>query len=233
MNIDSTNQVYRDVKEYVSDLRTSSRYIIKSKRMKAFILFGAVFYGIIKVIDTYRGELLVVKGVSEEQFAMIFAIMTILAGVAATLSRKIHKKFRNRTLTVISMTFTITCLMIGIVTNIFSQYIVIPIILLMYIVLKMCSAMWYILKFKYITNFSSPQIRNKITFTFELISGIIASLISVMGSIILKKLNIDISFLLFAIIAFVAMIFVLKYMKTRIGLKPKQYKKEDIDMEIF
>lgn len=219
------------LKEYVADLRTSSKFIVKSSRMRAYILFGAVFYGVIKVIDTYKGELLIAKGISEEQFAMIFAIMTIFAGVAATLSRNLHKRFRNRTLTFVSLLFCGACLIVGISANIFTNYIAIPIIILMYAVLKMCSATWFILKFKYMTNFSSPEIRNKITFTYELISGIIASLISVIGSYILKILGINQAFIIFGIVISIAFLFILKYMKTRIGLKPKEYKKEDIEMK--
>ena len=218
------------LKEYAEDLRESSKFIVKSKRMKAYILFGAVFYGVIKVIDTYKSDLLVVKGIPEEQFSMIFAIMTLLAGVAAYLSRKLHKKFRNRTLTFISLLFGGACLIVGISANILTDYIAIPIIILMYAVLKMCSATWYILKFKYMTNFSTPEIRNKITFTYELISGIIASIISVIGSFILKKTGINQAFLLVGIISSIAFLLILKYMKTRIGLKPKEYKKEDIEM---
>lgn len=223
--------IRRVLQEYVTDLRVSSKFIIKSNRMKAYILFGSVFYGIIKVIDTYKGDLLVAKGIPEEQFAMIFAIMTILAGVAATLSRKLHKKFRNRTLTFISLMFAGACLTVGVATNIFTNNIAIPIIILMYAVLKMCSATWFILKFKYMTNFSSPEIRNKITFTYELISGIIASIISVIGSFILDKLGINLSFLIVGIIALISLWLVLEYMKPRFGLKPKQYKKEDIEMK--
>lgn len=219
------------LKEYSSDLREFSKFIIKSNRMKAYILFGSVFYGIIKVGDTYKGELLVSKGIPEEQFAMIFAIMTILAGVAAFLSRKLHKRFRNRTLTVVSSFYIGAFLIVGISACIFTNYIAIPIIILMYAILKMCSATWFILKFKYMTNFSTPEIRNKITFTYEVISGIIASIISVIGSLILKETNINQSFLIVGIASAIAIFFILKYMKPRIGLKPKDYKKEDIEME--
>jgi len=218
------------LQEYNVDLKISAKFIIKSNRMKAYILFGSVFYGIIKVIDTYKSNLLVAKGIPDEQFSMIFAIMTLLAGVAAYLSRKLHKKFRNRTLTFISLLFVGACLIVGISANVLTDSISIPIIILMYAVLKMCSATWYILKFKYLTNFSTPEIRNKITFTYELITGIIASIISIIGSLILKKFDINASFLIVAIIALVSILIVLKYMKTRIGLKPKEYKKEDIEM---
>ena len=145
--------------------------------------------------------------------------------------RNLHKKFRNRTLTFVSLLFCGACLVVGITANIFTNFIAIPIIILMYAVLKMCSATWFILKFKYMTNFSSPEIRNKITFTYELISGIIASLISVVGSYTLKKLGINQAFIIVGIVISIAFLFILKYMKTRIGLKPKEYKKEDIEMK--
>ncbi len=224
------NNFGKIIKEYVSDLKVSSKFIIKSNRMKAYILFGAVFYGIIKVGDTYKGELLVAKGIPEEQFAMIFAIMTILAGVAANLSRNLHKKFRNKTLSVVSLVYVAAFIITGIAANVFTDYLAMPIIILMYAALKMCSATWFILKYKYMTNFSEPEMRNKITFTFELISGIIASIISVIGGFILDKLGINTSFLLVGILSLVLLLLVLQYMKPRFGLKPKQYKKEDIDM---
>lgn len=53
----------RVVKEYSHDLKISMKFITHSKRMKSYILFGAVFYGIIEIFDTYQGDLLTDIGV--------------------------------------------------------------------------------------------------------------------------------------------------------------------------
>lgn len=73
--------------------------------------------------------------------------------------------------------------------------------------------------------------RNKITFAYEFIGGIVASLFSVLGGLLLNILNVKHAFLVVGLLAFVNIIIVLNYMKTRFGLKPEEYKKEDIEFE--
>lgn len=75
------------IKEYRQDLKVSMKFIMHSKRMKSYILFGAIFYGMICIFDTYRGDLLTDLGVSEEQFSMISAILTFISGMSINLIR--------------------------------------------------------------------------------------------------------------------------------------------------
>lgn len=225
------NNIGKLLKDYSLDLKESFRFITKSRRMKSYIIFGAIFYGIIKIIDTYKSDLLISKGIPEEQFSMIFAVLTLLAGLAVTLSRKMHKKFRNRTLSFISLLYIGACVLIGIATNVCTNSVSIPIILTMYAVLKMCSAIWYILEYKYLKNFSTEEMRNRIMFTYELIGGIVASTMSVIGSWVLEKFGVDSSFLLVSLVALIAIVLSLDYMRTRFGLNPEEYRKEDIEMK--
>ena len=75
------------LKEYKQDLKSSFKFILKSKRMKAFILFQIVFYSLITIIDTYNGDLLISIGIPEEQFSMIFAILIFIGGISISLKR--------------------------------------------------------------------------------------------------------------------------------------------------
>lgn len=224
-----TNNAIETIKQYGTDLKTSIKFILKSKRLKSYIMFGALFYGVIEVIDTYKSELLVVKGIPEEQFSMIFAVLSLLAGISVTFSKKIHKKFKNRTLTFISLTYIFSCIIIGLVAWKFTNNIAIPIILILYAILRMCDSIWYIVEYKYLNNFTTDINRSKIVFTYKLIGGIIASTMSVIGSVILDAFEIKNSFLLISLAFLVIMILVLDYMRTRFGLKPNEYKKEDIE----
>ena len=52
------------------------------------------------------------------------------------------------------------------------------------------------------------------------------------GSLILEKVKVQHAYLIVSTVALASMLMVLKYMKTRIGLKPEEYKKEDIEFEI-
>ena len=187
------------------------------------------FTGLIKIIDTYRGDLLITKGISEEQFSMILSILPLIASITVTFSRKIQKKFKNKTLTFISLSYVMACIVIGIVANVLNNGIGLPIILLMYAVLKMCSATWYTVEYKYVKNFTTEEIRNKIMFIYELIGCIVASTLSLIGSAVLEKFNVERAFLLVGLGALVAIVLSLDYMRTRFGLRPKEYKKEDIE----
>lgn len=230
-NKDKRKNMGQVLKDYSLDLKESFKFITKSRRMKSYIIFGAIFYGIIKIIDIYKSDLLISKGIPEEQFSMIFATLSLLGGVAVTLSRKIHKKFRSRTLSFISLSYVGACILIGIVTNVCTNSVSVPIILIMYAVLRMCTSIWYILKDKYLKNFSTEKIRNKIMFTYELIVGIVASTMSLIGSFVLEKFGVDSSFLLIGLASLIAIVLALDYMRTRFGLKPEEYRKEDIEMK--
>ena len=93
------------------------------------------------------------------------------------------------------------------------------------------SSIWYILETKYLKNFTKEESRNKITFAYEFIGGIAASIFSILGGLLLKIINVENAFLIIGLLFFVAMIFVLNYMRIRFGLKPEEYSKEDIEFE--
>lgn len=225
---ENTKATLNVLRSYRKDLSKSVKFIIKSERMKAYILFGAVFYGIIKVIATYKSNILVFEGISEEQYSMIFAIFSLIAGVSLTFSKQIHKKFRNKTLTVLSLTYCLACIIIGTSSIMFKTNIAIPIIILMLATIKIEESTWWILEGKYLNNFTTPEIRNRIKFTYQMIVGIVSSMISLIGSLIIKIFNIQTAFLIVALLALMTIVLVLDYMRKRIGLKPSQYKKQDI-----
>ncbi len=220
------------LKEYGKDLKTCFRFILKSKRMKAFVLFGIVFYSLIVIIDTYNRELLIDVGIPEEQFSIIFASLTLIGGVALSLKKTIEKHFRNRTLAFISLMYIGACIIIGIVSCLFGGKAIIPILLVMLAVHSTTRSMWYILEPKYLKNFTKEDERNKITFTYEFVAGIVASIFSILGGLLLDIVNVRYGFLIVGAIGLIAMLITLAYMKTRFGLKPEEYSKEDVEINV-
>lgn len=219
------------LKEYSIDLKSSFKFILKSKRMKAFILFQIVFYSLIEIIETYNSDLLVNIGIPEEQFSMIIAVLTFIGGISLSLKRPIEKKFKNRTLSFISLSYITACIVIGTVSSIYTGKAIIPIILVMLTIQRIGTAIWYILESKYLKNFTKEDMRNKITFTYEFIGGIAASIFSILGGLVLERINVENAFLIVGLIALASMVVVLDYMRTRFGLKPEEYRKEDIEFE--
>lgn len=218
------------LKDYTKDLKNCFKFILKSKRMKAFILFGIVFSSLIEIMGTYNKELLVNVGIPEEQFSIIFAILTLIGGISLPIKTTIEKKLKNRTLEFISLIYIGACIVIGAFSSLFENQIVIPIILVMLALHSINKSIWYILEAKYIKNFTKEEERNKITFTYEFIAGIAVSAFSILGGLLLDFVNVRHGFLIVGAISLVAMICTLKYMKTRFGLKPEEYSKEDIEI---
>ena len=227
-----TKGLSKTLKEYGRDLKTCFKFIVKSKRMKAYILFGVVFYSLIQIIETYNRELLINIGIPEEQFSIIFASLTLIGGVALSLKKTIEKHFKNRTLAFISLMYIGASIIIGIVSCLFGGKAIIPIILVMFAIHYITRSMWYILEPKYLKNFTKEEERNKITFTYEFVAGIAASILSILGGLLLDVVNVRHGFLIVGAISLIAMLVTLKYMKTRFGLKPEEYRKEDIEINV-
>ena len=226
---DEKIKIFKDLGNYTKELRTSVKDILKSMRLQSFIFFGAIFYGMYSLIDVYKNDLLIAKGVNPQEYAIIFGMLTLLASVSANLSFKFHKKFKNKSLAVMSLSYVIACVIIGIIANTFNSKLSLPIMLTMYAILRMNIGIWHVLKQKYMKNFTTPESRTKISFAFELIAGIVASGFLLIGSLILKFCSIEIAFILVSLVLVILVVLALDYMRTRFGLKPKEYKKEDID----
>lgn len=217
------------LKGYSKDIIDSFKFIKKSNRMRSYLIFAAVFYGFIKVMSTYKSDLLTDVGVTEEQFSMIYAALTLIAAVSVSFSRKIQRYFKNKTLTFLSLSYIISMVFIGGISISVTNSFVLPLILIFYVVTRICDSQWWVTEYTYLRNFTTQESRNKITFTYELITGIGASIISLIGAVILDSLNIKYAILLIGLLFLGIMIVILDYMRTRFGLKPKQYKKEDIE----
>ena len=225
------NGLKNTLKEYGKDLKITFKFILKSKRMKSYVLFQIVLYSLISIIETYQSELLTDIGIPEEQFSMIFAIMTLIGGISLTLKRPIERKFKNRTLSFISLIYIGACIVIGTITSLYANQLIIPVVLIMYAIQKIATSIWYILETKYLKNFTTEENRNRITFTYEFIGGIAASIFSILGGLLLEVINVENAFLIIGLLSLASMIVVLDYMRTRFGLKPEEYKKEDIVLE--
>ena len=217
------------LKDYKNDIMDSFKFIKKSSRMKAYLIFAAAFYGLIKIFNTYKNDLLTDMMVTEEQFSMIYAVLSLIAAISVTYSKKIQKQLRNKTLTVLSLAYVLSIIFVGCIAFCMSDDIALPFVLIFYAVTRICDSQWYVTEYTYLRNFTTPESRNKISFTFELVTCLGASIISLIGAIVLEYLNVRYSIIILGLLFLAIMVLVLDYMRTRIGLKPSQYKKEDLE----
>ena len=232
--VDKKNRkkISKFVKEYKVNIKDSLKFIKRSRRIKAYILFAAVFLSLITIFDTFKSELLTDIGVGAEQFSMIFASLSLIAAISVSFSSMIQKKLRNKTLTFISIIYLLSWLSIGIVVLNITNNIIIPIVLMFYVIIRRCDSQWYIIKGKYLKNYTTQKTREKITFTFEFITSIAGGIAALIGAWILEVTDIRHAILLVSLGGLALIVMVLDYMRTRFGLKPKEYSKEDIKFYI-
>ena len=228
VNKEKRKTIGKFIKEYKTDIVSSLQFIKKSRRIKSYLLFGALFYAILRIMDTYKSNLLTDSGIQSEQYSIIIAILSLIAAVSVGFAQKIQDRFKNKTLSFISITYLLSWVAIGTIALTMTNNIAIPFILMLYVVNRICDSQWYIVRGKYLKNFTRPESREKITFTYELITSLAGGLAALLGAVILEITDIRHAIILVALGGLALMVIVLDYMRTRFGLKPKEYKKEDI-----
>ncbi len=230
-NIDNLSNVS---KEYYGGLKNSFEFIFTSKRLRALFLFGSLMYGTMIVMSSYEMNLMDDINLSSIAIGIIYASMQVITGISAKKQQKFHNKYKNKTLTIIGLSYMIACLIAGLISVTTLPYIVIvTVIVLTYSIRYIDTGLFYVLIKKYISNFSGKKIVNKIYSAYTLVTNIANCIIGIIASSIIASNNIKYALIIFGTATTVLMILILWYMKNRVGLKPKEYKKEDISYKEF
>lgn len=221
-------------KTYFRDLKLAFSFIFNSSRLKALMLFSGVMYGIIMVMNTYEMGLLDEMGLSASITGIIYAIMQIVAGISSKQHEKIHQKYKNKTLSIVGVSYTLACLMAGIIAVTGLPYwLIIGIIVATYAVRYLSTGFYYVLIKKYITNFTNGEVANKVYSAHSFVIGLGNLIICAFGAIISSNFSVKYSMIIFGIVFFTIMILILNYMRTRVGLDPNSYRKKDINYKEY
>ena len=224
------NEVSNKIKEYKEDFKVSIKNIMTSKRLRALLIFMGIFNAFITITGTYRGNILTDLEVKPEVFSMINAIFTLIGGVSTTFQDKIHKKFRNKTFAFLSLTFVISVIMIGILL-LTGKNNILPIILILLSIRNMTMSNYYVLAERYSKNFSTAKTRSRISFATEFTTNIIEATAVFLAGMLLDATNIRFATIFIGLAFLVLFVLGLDYMRTRVGLKQKEYDKKDIELE--
>ena len=221
-------------KTYFRDLKLAFSFIFNSSRLKALMLFSGVMYGIIMVMNTYEMGLLDEMGLSASITGIIYAIMQIVAGISSKHHEKIHQKYKNKTLSIVGVSYTLACLMAGIIAVTGLPYwLIIGIIVATYAVRYLSTGFYYVLIKKYITNFTNGEVANKVYSAHSIVIGLGNLIICAFGAVISSNFSVKHSMIIFGIVFFTIMILILNYMRTRVGLDPNSYRKKDINYKEY
>lgn len=216
-------------KDYIKDLKKGYKFITKSKRLRTLLIMTGAIWGIIVLLDSYQLTLLQDIGASSIQIGIIFAMFELTRGLFSNRALDFNKKFKNKSLTNILLTFATGFILAGIIalSNIpfYTKLIIIVILLL---IMGAGNAIDQILAKKYVNNFTSTKILPAIYSAKSICDNIFRTIITLIGSVIVGIYNIDIAMVAMGIFILILTLGLTVYSKDKLGLKPEEYTQKDI-----
>jgi membrane protein len=235
--IENPNQIAEkkniSIDKYIIDLKNSFKFIIESNRLRSLLIYSGIMWGTFCLANTYRTSLLEEIEIPATWIAIIAAIIDIASGIGSKKQLKIHKMFKNKSLSVLAFTTAIMIWLSGIIgnSNLLPNSIMI-LVTIFYIILNANKGIFGVLMTRYLSNFTNSNILPKIYSVNSISRNFFRMIIGFLGSYILSITNTANSLILTGIIFTIVVLSLISYMKTRTGLKPEEYQKDDIEFDI-
>ena len=167
-------------------------------------------------------------GIPSEYFGIIFAVLGLISGIAAKNEFRVHKKFRNKTLASLALPLVFSCIILGVVCQVSSNFVLnVSIVLIMFLIQYIVRGPFYPLIKQYLNNFTTVSLRNKISSSFNLLENILRFAITFIASALLRITTTANTFTVLGCLLAVVVILMLDNMKTKVGLRPDQYSARD------
>ncbi|MCX8075212.1 MAG: MFS transporter [Clostridia bacterium] len=220
------------IKEYIGELKKGVKNVLKKKRLQALMLYSSIFAGIISIGSTYYKNFFDNLGIDTEKFGLVFALLTIIQGFACQSQYAVERKTKNKTLTFVAIIFTLNFILIGLLgMSNFPTSTIILLVVALLIIQRVFSGIYEISIEKYMLNFTNEKTMTTVLYVNNFFKNIGTSLIIFMGAFVLDNVDMNIGYVLVGVIGLLIMSLILKFMKTRVGLKPEEY--VDIDKELI
>jgi len=219
----------RENVEQFKELKESFKFVLTSERIKSLILYGTIVTGLLSILLNYEITMLEELELSATYLGILFAILGMVSSFATKRQEKFHCKFRNKSLTIIGFLVVGSCIFSGI-TGIFAKEYKISIIfiVLLYIIRYIGSGIYEPLIEKYLSNFTNEEIDTKIYTANNFFSSIASAMIGILAAFLLERMEIAYCMIAIGTIFFFLMLLISQFMKSRVGLKPEEYAKEEI-----
>lgn len=168
----------------------------------------------------------------EQYFGIIYAVSQIISGISSSKQEWFHNRYRNRTLTVFSLSFTFSMIAIGLCQIIgLNTGLTLEIIFIMIALQYIIKGPYYTLAKRYLNSFSTSSMRTKIYACSDLSYCVVRAVICFICSALLDITTTSYVYVILGCIFTVVFIFLLDHMKHTVGLKPKEYPEKDIKFE--
>ncbi len=232
--IDNNNNDTNTIKQNISEIKIGFKFIFKSKRLKALLLIIGFLWGMISLLSNYEVTLLENINISATYIGIILFFTQIIRGIVSKNSHKFNEKFKNKSLSIIGFTTTVCMIVAGIIALAKIPFALqIGIIIFTYFLRTSVRGIYMVIKKRYMNNFSNDKILTKIYSANSIIENVFRMIISLIGSFALTFMDIKYAMICVGILFTLILIAISSYSKTRLGLKPEEYKKEDIQYKII
>lgn len=215
--------------EYFSDMKHGFKFIFKSERLKALLVFAALFAGVVAVASNFLKAYLTDIKVSSVTFGIVTSLLSIISAIGSTYQDKFHNKRRKKTLSYLSLIYTGVFLFAGIPHLIgFDFKILLCIGFIVFALQNFFKGSYRVIMKKYLNNFTTSSIRPKIMSVYYLCEMLGNFILLFLASRFLEISTIGVSYIIFGVIFLLMLLLVLEYMRPRLGLKPEEYNEKDI-----
>ncbi|MBR1802886.1 MAG: MFS transporter [Clostridia bacterium] len=218
------------VRKYMKDLKFSFQYIFQSNRLRYLIVFGAILSGFMGILISLRSATLEQIQFPEQYFGIVFAVLGIISGISSRNQHHLHNYFHNKTLAVLALPTTISCIVIGLtVLGKLSYQLTVSIILWMFFFQFLAKGPFNTLIKRYLNNFTNTALREKIASCYNLVESISKAIIGFLVSWLLRGTTASNTMLVIGCIFTIVVVLLLDKMRSRVGLKPEEYSKKEIE----
>lgn len=213
----------------IKDIKSGFKFVLKSERLKALILSAAFICTLITILGNYEVSLLEDIKLSAVVIGYAGAINSLISAIASKGENKFNKIFKNKSLTVLAVTLSLSGLIAGVcgVSSIKESIVGIIIILGAYMIYGFVQGMYYTIIDRYLMNFTNKEIDTQIIAVYNLFRNSVRGLFGFLASFILGITTSANALIIVGIIFTIIFIVINIYMKPRIGLRPEQYSKEE------
>lgn len=210
----------------IEDIKSGFKFVLKSERLKALILSAAFICTLLTILENYEVSLLEDIKLSAVVIGYAGAINSLVNAIASKKENEFNKMFKNKSLTILSLILSISAIITGI-CGITENLIGTIIILGAYMIFGFINGMYYTIIDRYLMNFANKDIDTQITAVYNLIRNSVRMLFGFLASFILGITTSANALIIVGTIFTIIYILIHIYMKTRLGLKPEQYSKEE------
>ncbi len=216
------------VKRQLKDIEEGFVYVLKSERLKALIIAASLIVSLLNIILNYQTGLLQDIHVNASLICVLAAIVSLASAYASRKQGEFHNKFRNKSIMVVALMASISTFIAGLAGIKAEEFrVLLIVIILSYIVARYAHGMYYTIIDRYLRNFTNKNIDTKIFAVKNLCVNFVSAIAGMLSSFLLDKTTTAYAMITVGIVFTIAFILMGKYMKSRVGLKPEEYSKEE------